>query len=79
MGTAGRGSIRRHSVLSGILDLVWLTPYAALSRMFMEPAALFSALKGVISNRAHKSVKGKLQLVRFSTIFMNVARTKSSR
>ena len=50
MGTAERGSMRRRSVLSGILDLVWLTPYAALSRMFMEPAALLSALKGVISD-----------------------------
>ena len=29
--------------------------------------------------RTHKSVKGKLQLVRFSTIFMNVARKKSPR
>ena len=63
MGPAERGSIRRHSVLSGIFGLAWLTPYATLSRMFMEPVALFSALKGVISNvsRAHRSVKGKLQ------------------
>lgn len=65
-----RGSITRRSVpivSSGFLDLIWLVPYAALSWMFMEPAAPLSELKTTVGERIYQlveqtpTVKGKLQ------------------
>ena len=54
-----RGSITRRSVplvSSGFFDFIWLVPYAALSRMFMEPAAPLSELKTTVEERSDQLV-----------------------
>ena len=55
-----RGSITRHSVplvSSGFFDFIWLVPYAALSRMFMKPAAPLSELKTTVGERSYQLVE----------------------